>query len=140
MNPEPTGVMPGPAPGEERPLRDLLVELWENAEQLVRQELALASAELDTKVARVKVELAKAAVAAGLLFAAFLALTAAVVLLLALVLPAWAAALIVAGVAGGGGYLLLQRTREGLDLDALKPERTLRSVQKDVQMFKEATK
>ena len=36
---------PGQLQGAEPPLKDVLVELWQNIEKLVRQELALASAQ-----------------------------------------------------------------------------------------------
>jgi hypothetical protein len=72
----------------------LVVELWQNVERLLRQELALASAELDVKAGRLKRELTGAAIGGGFALAGALALVAAVILLLDLVMAAWLAALV----------------------------------------------
>jgi hypothetical protein len=122
----------------EPPLKDVLVELWQNTETLVRQEIALASAELDVKAQKLKTEIAASAVGAGLMIAGALALVAAVILLLALAMPAWVAALITSAATAGGGYALLKAKRPSIS-DAT-PRRTLQSLEKDVQTFTEATK
>ena len=90
----------GPA-AHEPPLKDVLVELWQNTEKLVRQEIALTSAELDVKAQRLKTEATGAAIGAGLLLAGALALVAAIILLLDLFLPAWLDALITGGPPSG---------------------------------------
>lgn len=126
------------APSSEPPLKDVLVELWQNLEKLVRQEVALASAEVELKAQRFKAELLGAAVGAALMLAGGLALVAAVVLLLALVLPAWAAALITGGVAATAGFALVKTQRPALA--DLKPERSLSSLEKDLHTFTEPSK
>src|SRR5687768_4213024 len=82
------------AAGAEPPLKEVLVELWQNLEKLVRQEIALAGAELDVKAQRLKTELTAVAIGAALLLAGSLALVATIILVLALVMPAWTASLI----------------------------------------------
>jgi hypothetical protein len=123
------------APSTEPPLKEVLVELWQNLEKLVRQEIALATTEVELKAQRFKAELVGAAVGAALMLAGGLALVAAVILLLALVLPAWAAALITGGVAAAAGFALVKTQRPALA--DLKPERSMSSLQKDLHTFTE---
>jgi Putative Actinobacterial Holin-X, holin superfamily III len=122
----------------EPPLKDVLVELWHNLEKLVRQEIALASAELDVKAQKLKADAAQAAIGAGLLLAGALALVAAVILLLDLVMAAWLAALITGGVAAGVGFGLVKANKPS-PADVV-PERSLQNIQKDLQTFRESTK
>lgn len=122
----------------EPPLKEVLVELWENTEKLVRQELALASAELDVKAQKLKTEVVASAAGAGLILAGVLSLVAAVILLLALAMPAWVAALLTSAATVGGGYALLKAKRPSIA--ELKPKRTLQSLEKDVHTFTESTK
>jgi len=136
--PRPTPHAPSPAPGADPPLKDVLVELWQNMEKLVRQEVALATAELDLKAQRLKTELAAAAIGAALLFAGGLTLVATVVLLLDLVMPAWAAALITGSVAAGAGFGLIKSKKPSLA--DIKPERSIRSLEKDFHTFTEPSK
>lgn len=125
-------------PNSEPPLKEVLVELWQNTEKLVRQELALASAELDVKAQKLKTEVAASALGAGLIVAGALALVAAVILLLALVMPAWLAALLTSAATAGGGYALLKTKRPSIA--DVTPQRTLQSLKRDVQTFTEPTK
>ena len=122
----------------ERPLQEIVVELWENSEKLVRQELALASTELDSKLGRAKVELGAFALGGAVLYAGLLALVAAAILLLGHAVALWLAALIVGAVVSGIGYGLVRR---GPPKPAeLMPTQTMQSVKQDVKTFKEATK
>ena len=120
-------------------MRELLVELWENTETLVRQELTLAKTELDEKIAQAKSDVTKAAIGGAMLYLGLLALTTAVILFLAKFMAAWVSALLVAIVMVGVGYFLVQKGKE-LKPKQLTPERTMRSIRQDVQTFREATK
>lgn len=126
------------APGNEPPLKDVLVELWQNLEKLVRQEMALASAELDVKAQKLKGEVAAAAIGAGLMLAGVLALVAAVILLLALFMPAWAAALVTGAVAAGGGFALIKANKP--TAADVTPDRTIQNLKKDLRTFTESSK
>jgi hypothetical protein len=100
------------SPSADRSLKDLVSDLRHHTGLLVRQEIALAKAELKQKAAGV----AKTAVtfgAAGLLaYAGVLALLATLALaLVALGIVAWLATLIVAVIVLLGAYLLVQRAR-----------------------------
>jgi hypothetical protein len=85
----------------ERPLGEILADLWHNFETAVRQELKLASAEVDEKTTRLKRDVTAAVVA--------LAIMAALILLLAKALAPWLAALLVGLTVSGAGYVLLRR-------------------------------
>jgi cytochrome c-type biogenesis protein CcmH/NrfG len=133
-----SGITPSPLTTEQPPLKELLVDLWQNLEKLVRQEITLASTEMEVKAKKLKAELASSAIGAGMLLAGVLAFVAAVILLLALAMPAWLAALVTSGATCGGGYVLLKRGTP--TVDDVKPERTLQNLKKDIQTFTEATK
>lgn len=134
-NPPPPSVT---GPDHDPPLKDVLVELWQHTETLVRQELALASAELDQKAQKLKTELMASALGAGLIAAGALALVATVILLLALVMPAWLAALLTAAAMLLVGFVLLKTQRP--QVADVKPERSLHSLEKDVRTFRETAK
>jgi hypothetical protein len=134
----PVGFPPQPLdrPTFDRPLQEVVVELWENAEKLLRQEVALASSELDQKINRLKRELVGAAIGGAVLHAGVLALVAALTLLLSKALEPYLAAFIVAVAAGVVGIVLLSRSKP--DVQELVPERSIESLKKDVQTFTEA--
>jgi hypothetical protein len=124
----------------ERPLRELLAELWENSEKLVRQEFQLALSELDQRVDKAKTALLGAVIAGAVMYAGVLAWVAAVILLLAEIMVPWLAALIVGAAAVGTGIVLLQKAKKDVKPENLKLERTAQSVRRDVQTFEEAVK
>jgi len=93
----------------ERPLGEILADLWHNFETAVRQELKLASAEVDEKTTRLKRDVTAAVVAGAVLYAGALAIMAALILLLAKALAPWLAALLVGLTVSGAGYVLLRR-------------------------------
>ena len=116
---------------------ELVKDLTREVSQLVRQEMALAKAEMTEKGK-------KAGVGAGLLSgAAVLALAAvggsmtSLILLLDLVMPSWLAAIIVTVAYGIGAALLGLRGKERLGEAAPPaPERTIESVKEDIQWAK----
>jgi hypothetical protein len=134
---QPTGV---PTDARERPLLELLSELWENSQQLVRQEFQLARVELDSRIDQAKSGLMHAALAGAVLYAGVLALIAAVILLLAEAIAAWLAAAIVGVVTLGVGFALTKKAKHEAAPEKMKLERTAESVRKDVQTFQEAVK
>jgi Putative Actinobacterial Holin-X, holin superfamily III len=91
------------APGEgERALQSLLADLWEHSETLIRQEIALAKAEYEVRVANAKVAVRRGVISFGLFHAAYLTTLATLVLALAEWLPPWLASLLIAiGAAAG---------------------------------------
>jgi hypothetical protein len=124
----------------ERPLRELLAELWENSEKLVRQEFQLALSELDQRLDKAKTALVGAAIGGAILYAGMLACVAAAILLQAEVMVPWLAALIVGAVAVGGGVAMLQKAKKDVKPEKPTLERTAQSVRRDVRTFEEAVK
>ena len=124
--------------GSETPLQEVLVELWQNVEKLMRQEVALARTELEEKAEALKANLIASAAGAVLLLASLLALTATIILALSLAVEPWLAALITSVATGGVGYALLKKGKPSAS--DLTPERSLKSVKKDIQTFREAAK
>lgn len=97
---------------KDRSLKQVVSDLRTDAGLLVRQEIALAKAELKAKVTGVAKQAAMFGVAGLLAYAGLLVLFAALVLgLIAIGVVAWLAALTVGVVVLLGAYLLVQRAR-----------------------------
>jgi len=105
---------------DQRTLAEIVTDLWEKTETLLRQEMRLGIAEADEKLRvlkseaegqlnELKVELIAKALAGGVLFAGVLSLCAALILLLSEAMMPWLAALIVGVVLSAGAFALLQR-------------------------------
>lgn len=124
----------------ERPLGELVSDLWQNSETLVRQEFSLALTEVDQRIDEAKSGLRNASVGGSVLYAGVLAVVAAVILLLAEVMPAWLSAALVGIVAIGVGFALLQSGKRRLTPDKPTLERTVPNVRRDVKTFKEAVR
>ncbi|HYY43647.1 MAG TPA: phage holin family protein [Actinomycetota bacterium] len=119
-------------------LKDLFKQLSEDTATLVRQELALARAELTEKGK-------KAGVGAGMFggagvagLAALGAFTAFLILVLSLVMSAWISALIVTVIYGVvAAVLALQGRRKVQEAAPPQPEKTKESVKEDIQWVKD---
>ncbi|MGH8199413.1 MAG: phage holin family protein [Steroidobacteraceae bacterium] len=123
----------GTAPGdrESQSAMGLLRRLTDELTTLLRQELALAAAEVARSMRLLLAAAASLAVGVAVLFAGILAMLAAAVLGLATVLHPWLAALVIgAGVAVIGTVLVSVAVRS-LDPSVLKPARTTESLRKD---------
>lgn len=124
-------------PKADRSIATLLSDLASETILLVRQELALLKAELHEKFSRVGQGAGALAAAALIAFSGWLVLLAAAVLGLAEALPPWLAALIVALVVLGIGGGLFWFGKSRFDAQALKPERSLRSLREDQAWLKD---
>jgi len=121
----------------EKPIGEVASDLTRDISLLVRQEIALARAEMTAKSK-------EAAPALGMMGGAGLvglmaagALTAFAVLVLATFLPEWLAALIVAVVFAGVAYLLYRRGKEQLsDVGAPVPTQTIETIKEDMEWAK----
>jgi MFS family permease len=126
-----------PAEPRERSIGELFKDLSSETSTLIRQEMALARAELTEKgkEAGKGAGLFGGAGVVGLLAAG--ALTAAIILLLDKAMVAWLAALIVAVVYGAVAAVLAMRGREEIKHAAPPvPEQTVDSVKEDVAWAK----
>lgn len=103
-----------PGAGAERELKAVLGDLFEHSETLVRQEIALGKAELDTRMEKAKTALMRGVISAGLYHAAYLTTLATLVLLLAQWVAPWAAALIIALAASAGAVVFTLLGRQAL--------------------------
>lgn len=127
------------AQGEDRSIKEVLAELWQDSETLVRQELELAKVELEDKLSQAKADLTKAAVGGAVLYAGLLTLIGAVTLFVAKFVALWVAALLVAVVVIGVGYWMAQKGKY-VKPGNLVPTRTIENVREDVHTLREAVK
>lgn len=132
---EPTNLRPTTVSGrgeDTRPLGTIVAELWENTEQLARQEIRyglaqvderveLLKTEVDERVDRIKGDLTRVTLGGAVLYAGLLCVVAAIALLLAKVVDPWLAALITGVAVAGTGFALLQRGKTRLAED-VKPD------------------
>jgi uncharacterized membrane protein YqjE len=121
----------------DRPVGELIKQLAEETQTLVRQELALAQAEMREKGKRagVGVGLMGGATVVGL--GAFGALTAFLIALLAEAMRVWIAALIVGLVyAAIAAVLAMQGKEKVTEATPPVPEQTVQTVKEDVQWAK----
>lgn len=116
---------------------ELVKELSREVSQLVREEIALAKAEMTQKGKKAGIGAGMLSGAAVLGLAAVGGSMATLILLLDLVMPAWLAALIVTVVYGAAGAALAMRGKERITEAAPPaPEQTIESVKEDVQWAK----
>jgi len=137
MSERQAGVSPLPPRAADRPIGTLLSDLARQSGLLVRQEVALAKAEVLGKFGQLGSGAGFLAAGGMLCFAGLLYLMAAAVLGLAIVLAPWLAALIVGVVALviGGAVAWLGKSR--MQSDNLVPRRTIRSLKDDAEWARE---
>lgn len=123
---------------EDRTLGELLGQLSEDMTLLVRQEMALAKAELSDKASRAGKQATSIGTGALVAYLGALSLVAALVLgLIEIGIAPWLSALIVGVAFAVIGYVMLRSGAERLkDIDP-KPERTVQTLKDDVQWAKE---
>jgi hypothetical protein len=117
----------------------LLGRLIGDFTQLVRNEVALAKAELAESSTRAKAGVVALIGAVSTLLAGSLALLAAIILGLSKVMEPWLAALIVGVAITAVGLLLLQGARKKLVPPHLEIERTRAAVRHDVEVLARRT-
>ena len=122
-----------PPPYADMPLPDLLRQLSSDTATLVRQEIALARAELTDKGKKAIAPAAMFGTAAVAALGAFGAFTAFFIALLALVVQLWAAALIVTVVYGIIAAVAALSGKKRLEaVGSPVPEQAVQSVKEDV--------
>lgn len=116
---------------------ELFKQLSEQTSTLVRQEVALAKAELTEKGKQAGIGAGMFGAAGLVAVTAFFALTAAVILLLGTAMAAWVAALIVAAVYGAvAAVTALAGKNRVQEATPPAPEQAIDSVKEDVQWAK----
>jgi len=121
---------------DERSIGELFTELANETGTLIRQEVALAQAEVTAKFTRVGKNAAFVAAGGAVGFAAFLTLLAAVVAGLSYLMPVWLSALVVALVVGAVAYYLISTSLEELKRSNLAPNETVTTLKEDAQWLK----
>lgn len=109
----------------------LLRRLTDELSTLLRQELALASAEIARSLRLMLGGAASVAVGGAVLYAGLLAMLAAAILGLATVLPPWAATLVIGAAVAFIGLVLVLAGVRSIDPSTLKPSRTAQSLRRD---------
>ena len=131
----------GRAPAAEPQLGDLFRQLAQDSATLVRQEVALAKAELRENVKSVARDAAKIAVGAVVAAVGALVLVAFLVLLLGdAVGKYWAGALIVGVLMVAIGGFLAMGAMKRLKHDTITPEQTLQTLKEDKQWLQSEMK
>jgi hypothetical protein len=130
----------------DRSLGELFSELASETSQLVRQEVALAQAEITQKATRVGTQVGYLVVGGAIGYAGLLALIAGVIILLAGIISrvtgwttfrgAWVAALIVGLVIAGVAYYLITSALTALKNTDIAPRQTIESVKEDAEWIK----
>ncbi|MEO8042785.1 MAG: phage holin family protein [Acidobacteriota bacterium] len=121
---------------DERSLGELFSELAAETGTLVRQEVALAQAEVTEKATRVGKNVGYLAVGGAVGYAAMLSILAGVVLGLSYFMPAWIAAVLVGLLVGAVAFFVISSALEELKKANLKPEEALESIKEDAQWLK----
>ncbi|MGH8295607.1 MAG: phage holin family protein [Steroidobacteraceae bacterium] len=123
----------GPPNGdrESQSAMGLFRRLTDELATLLRQELALATAEISRSMRVLLTGAASLAVGGAVLFTGLLAMLAAAVLGLATVLHPWLAALVIGAAVAVIGIVLVLIGVRALDPSTLKPSRTAQSLRRD---------
>jgi len=121
---------------EERSLGDLFSELASETGTLVRQEVALAQAEVTKKATAVGKNVGYLVVGGAVGYAAALTLIAALIIGLSYFIPAWAAALIVGVIIGIAAYIMISSALAALKKTDLAPRETVETLKEDAQWLK----
>jgi len=125
----------------EKTLPGLFSDLTRETVDLIRQEIALARAEMSEKISTAQTALTSVAIGAAIILAGLFIILQAVVNGLAMILPPemapWLAPLIVGVVVALIGYMMLKGGSAKLKPDNLMPHRTMDSLQRDKVLAKE---
>jgi hypothetical protein len=115
---------------------DLFSQLAAETGTLVRQEVALAQAEMTTKAAVIGRNVGFLAIGGAVGYAAVLSLLAGIVIGLSYLMPAWIAALLVGAAVGVAAFILISSALAELKGANLKPEETVESIKEDAKWLK----
>lgn len=123
---------------EDRSIGELFADLAKESSVLVRQEVALAKAEMSQKAGEVGKDIGFLAVGGLVLYAGLLAIIAAIIIVLGTVgVPWWLSALLVGLIVAGVGYFLVQKGLKALKRENLAPSQTIQTLKEDAEWAKE---
>jgi len=121
---------------EERSLGDLFTELAGEMGTLVRQEVALAQAEVTHKATKAGKNIGSLVIGGAVGYAAALAMIAGIILLIAQFIPAWLSALIVGAAIGAVAYFMISSALEKLRKTDPMPRNTIETLKEDAKWLK----
>lgn len=121
---------------DERSIGDLFSQLAAETGTLVRQEVALAQAELTTKATSVGKNVGFLAIGGAVGYAAMLAILAGIIMALSYFIPAWLAAMGVGGSVGVVAFVLISSALTELKKTNLTPADTVESIKEDAKWLK----
>ncbi len=121
---------------EERGIGDLFAELASETGTLVRQEVALAQAEIVHTATRTGKNIGSLVIGGAVAYAAALALLTGLILLLALFIPPWSAAMLVGAVVGAAAYFMITSALAALRNTDPVPRETIKTLKEDIQWLK----
>ena len=124
-------------PAPTHPLRDLVSGLASDVQELLKGEIALARAEVDQKLRGIVIAAILIVGGALVAFAGLVVVLEGGAAVLAFWLPPWASLLIIGLVILAVGGLVSRAGIGKLSLKAIKPNRTITSVQADVHLLKD---
>lgn len=121
---------------DDRSLGELFSELSRQTSTLIRQEVALAKAEMKQKGTEAGKDVGMLAAGGALAYAGLLALIVTIIIILASFMAWWLSALIVSLVVLGAGGLLIQRGMTALKQMNMAPEHTIETIKEDAEWAK----
>ncbi len=121
---------------DDRSLGELFSELSRQTSTLIRQEVALAKAEMKQKGIEVGKDVGMMAAGGALAYAGLLALIATAIIVLDNFIPLWLSALIVTVIVLAVGGLLIQRGMTALKQISPAPEHTIETIKEDAEWAK----
>jgi hypothetical protein len=121
---------------ENRSVGELFSELANETSTLIRQEMALAQAELTQKASKAGKNVGYLAVGGAIGYAGLLAILAGVVIALSYFMPAWLAAVIVGAVVAVVSYVLIASALSALRTMNVKPTESVESIKEDARWLR----
>ncbi len=121
---------------EDRSLGDLFSELAGETGTLVRQEVALAQAELTHTATKAGKNVGYLVVGGAVGYAAALAIIAGVIMLLAQFIPAWLSAILVGLAISGAAYFMISSALAELKKTDPLPRNTIETIKEDARWLK----
>lgn len=128
-----------PSREDDTSIGGLLKQLAREIPMLFTKELALAKAEMRENLRATKAGVAAVATGGAVMLAGLIVLMMAAVYGLGTVLPLWGSALIVGAAGLIIGWLMVTAGKKQFEPDALKPDHTIHSLQKDADAIRGRT-
>lgn len=126
------------AGSRERPVSEVVKDIFGNVQEMVRSEIRLARVEMREEAARAANSAKLLGMGAGLAVFGVAFTLLAVTLLLSLFMPGWIASLIVGAALLIPGLVLLAKGREQLSMPT--PHKTIENVKENVEWMKNQTR